>query len=893
MSKINNNNILLIIIFIITLIVIVIFVFKAVNKDKYELKNREHKLKLIESELKKERYNKERYNKERDNKESNNYSLKNYEIFSLKQELKYQKFMTIKANYYSAKYGSTKQLMSQFFTKFIPDYKKTLYNGVSLGEWSFMQDALDSLGISKGTVDSLTSYHDKVKEADKSVGDLLGALYEGFKDGFGSDQSKDDLFKAGGIAALNICLACAGLGFLIGPADDVVSKLFGWEKKKPPTMTIEDAIKILKDYIDQKFDQQSLLDVVGHLENSLNNISGGEDFTKDGFVQEYITKKRTLHTSCETTNPCPNTNNDNPPTCDLEYVKVEIKNCMIKTGYQTYDPNSVLPSTNISKRQELSDMLLTSPLHDLVISPAYHNGMKAIADLYPLNIGGASALFPSFNLIILNTILYHQELSFVSTEMNEKYGIYDKAFINPYLHSQIGNPDTITQTIDNPQKIQPQPGDTLLGKLQSYFNYKEDPGFRDGYLGYIYKICDLYIKSIDTNDPRKKCCDLPDWIHMSRETFNECCIDKNSDIIIRTCRPGGWAPCQKWIKFKDTSGLFLKEYKDTKKTWYSFMQEKHNDTNYAQELEISCDDDSQKTITLLPYFKKYLMYFYESLEFPFQVFLKFSKQAGYILSKDDGTPVTEEDLLNNLMVKILASYGNTDTIIKINQKRDPSGGYPFGPDSPSYREGIMATLAPQSPISPPSGEFNLEDIKKINYFNTFSSPLVAITPNQNIDPKDLAPFINGGDPNSVYYTESNIKCSDPYADSIKSSLLPGASPGIDGGINPNSRAAYCYNSQTKNPSKLIKFGPVKPPISGFKQWTIYAEGQFRAMILQLDSSGNYKFNGYDIPTSQISWDGSTMNLSYDEYFVFDINDNIVGGRLEGKLLNLPYRVSNV
>jgi len=460
------------------------------------------------------------------------------------------------------------------------------------------------------------------------------------------------------------------------------------------------------------------------------------------------------------------------------------------------------------------------------------------------------------------------------------------------LHSQIGNPDTITQTIDNPQKIQRQPQDTLLGKLQSYFNYKEDPEFTDGYLGYIYKICDLYINSIIDTDVKKKCCDLPDWFHMSREIFNECCIDKNSDVAIRTCRPGGWAPCQKWIIFKDTSGIFLKEYKDTKKTWYSFMQEKHNDKNYLSELVISCDDDSQKHITLLPYYKKYLMYFYESLQFPFQVFLKFSKQAGYILSKDDGTPVTEEDLVNNLIVKNkkLASYGNTDKIIKINQKLDPGGGYPFGPDSPSYREGIMATLAPQSPISPPSGEFNLEDIKKINYFNTFSSPLVPITPNQNIDPKDLAPFINGGDPNSVYYTESNIKCSDPYADSIKSSLLPGASPGIDGEINPNSRAAYCYNSKNKNPSKLIKYGSnnlPKPPVppSSIKSWYLFDKYN-NQYVLSLTKDNTYNTTVGDIKRrSIITINGDTVSYSSYNNFSgsvsFGSNEQIIMGYIEG------------
>jgi hypothetical protein len=37
-----------------------------------------------------------------------------------------------------------------------------------------------------------------------------------------------------------------------------------------------------------------------------------------------------------------------------------------------------------------------------------------------------------------------------------------------------------------------------------------------------------------------------------------------------------------------------------------------------------------------------------------------------------------------------------------------------------------------------------------------------------------------------------------------------------------------------------------------------------------------------------------MNLAYDEYFVFDISDSIVGWRLEGRLLGLlPYKVNKI
>jgi hypothetical protein len=146
---------------------------------------------------------------------------------------------------------------------------------------------------------------------------------------------------------------------------------------------------------------------------------------------------------------------------------------------------------------------------------------------------------------------------------------------------------------------------------------------------------------------------------------------------------------------------------------------------------------------------------------------------------------------------------NKDYIIPISEiEYDPEGGYPFGISAPSYKKGVDAYLNPKS----------YDNIEQTNNFKTYCSPDIIIDNSSlnnstclnfkpSINKFDASIFNNIEGQDKIY--NENMICEDLYADTVKSCLKPGVSPGnIDKAI-PNSRYTYCYNSKTGKTSQLL------------------------------------------------------------------------------------------
>jgi hypothetical protein len=498
--------------------------------------------------------------------------------------------------------------------------------------------------------------------------------------------------------------------------------------------------------------------------------------------------------------------------------------------------------------------------------------------MYYYNINSAVGFYQSYLTMLLYTNVYFQELSLIDTSYDSKDGD-TSCYNNPYFSKYLGNRQIILNSKDNPTQIGPQnAGKTLLYQLQSFYNYSKDSSKQVGFLAYINKTFNLYFNNLEFKD-EQKCCKA----YNSYSCMDECC---------QYCR-GAYTgnceikkPCEHTLSFTDKNEIFNNKDVETGLTWYEAMSGKYDDKMYAKSLTnmVYGKFDVQSTFT------KYLTYFNESLDFPLDTYIKYAKMAGYILTiEGTQTEITGTDLFKNILYELYFEDGKgnkKDTTkfnitdrwekISIKIKYDPEGGYPFGLDRPSYREGIMAYSYPETSLNP--------TVQKIDFFNTYCTPLVAITPSNTVD---ATPLKIAGDPNkdNGFYDSKNLYCEDPNADSIKSCLLPGKTPGKLDLYTQNSRKGYCFDTKTNNVSELTITKPnwtfpTPPPIPQYKCWNLKAKnvnGKEDLVIISLfiwPDNGNAYYHLNDDPLSNEKLIAGTTTMTFDSVNVDPENHEI-------------------
>jgi hypothetical protein len=807
---------------------------------------------------------------------------------------------TYKLVYYSQEAARTSAITDGLLERFAPSLriknKKPLL-GAAAGD---NQNQIDN---TKGDNGAAAASKAASSQGEKEITPILLALYKAFNGNFDS-ASTVNLVKQIGVGLLNVLLAAGGLGFLSGTINGLFAGI-------PPGPASPPSGSQLVANLENWLKNQAVLSTLNTQMNTITNVFN----LVANNLSDYSTQKNNKGNLCPPSGPCtPNTSGNG---CDFVQDNTNLINCMKQpTQYQNilYDPNISLPSGNsgTSTRGYLSAFLqnggqnFTSYIGQTV---QQMNGLLNLDQIYTNLIQGMDLtnsstnpnpnyttnittlayttvqLYQFYLYIIIYTITYYQELASVDDNTP------DSTYNNPWNSSYIGNPKNIKLANGA------QGSGSLLGDLQRICSY---PGGDQKILGLyktIYNAFNRYFITLVFTVNQSPCCNDPCG---QEGVFSNPCNCSNNNHGI--CDPTTCSGCTISQTMADNSTVLVnaksRNPSDPTISWYVLMNQKHNDPNYAQTVNVGGPD------TYESYCTKFLTYYCEYLNFPLDVYINYCKMAGVVLTSTgtvsnptSPTPTTSADLFNNILYSLYTQNadGKTNPVfstptgllpIRINQSFDNiNGGYPFGTDNHSYADAYNLQT---NPLPYPT---TLSDYQTMNDYNTMCTSLVKITPGAPIDNIEI--FNNGADPTK--YTNNSMVCSDFNADSIKSCLIPGSYPGSPGAtkgitdsLNPNSRSVYCYDSNSgvvsilkKNPNLPYQLPSQPAPGFNFRIWeiTLYDGSIYRLQAI----GGHLSMNDMPFINGTPIADGPTITFTVQDgttgALVFDNNEYIIGGNI--------------
>jgi len=819
------------------------------------------------------------------------YIHSNSQLSSKEQQSKQQakldsknSFQLNKAQYYAGEYQKSQMITMDLINRFSISKKKNNPPPFSsgLGSYNPLQEILDSLKGDESTTNALKA---GAAEGEKVIGGILNAFYEEWKNP-NDPEAAGNLIKAVGCGIVNVALACAGLGFLSGVLDN-------WLKATPPkTPTGAELVQSLESWISGFTVSNIMQTQIQNVQDSIQNVGS--------FIKQYEEYKNSkAYITCPSDGPC--TANSSNTGCDPVIANNKIISCMLNPSgnnapFPPYDPSGVAAtSLASSKRLSLKETLLTSSDGGLTGTSSIYllatNGITNIGNIitnipsgYPVALSKCySTLYPSYMFTVLYIITYYQELALFDSQ----YDPTSNEFPNPWMSSWIGQKTVFNQS---PPGFQPPNNSNLLGTLQSIYTYPTGgvvTSSTSGFYAYIVNTFNSYFLNLVVGGltPTYCCQNTPQF-----------CTTSSNNLC--------W--CQSSYNVTDNNGILSTQ-------WYELICQKYNDYSAYQDVNsglpgksqcyaatgtIWGNGDSQQPDLQYSIVMGYLTYFNEYLNFPFDTYLKMAQMAGLQLNSTDpvsgsSRPTTSKDLFNNMLWSIITingtkgvntiynpPAGNVPVLILIVQSADPSGGYPFGLDKPSYLQSYQMYQNPPTVLT---------DIETIDSYNTYCTPLInLISPGGMVD---ATPLQIDGDPTT--YTKT-MYCEDVEADTIRSCTLPGVSPGTFGNnkATQNSRIGYCYNTKTKKVSNLLATSqngfelPSAPTSGAFRVWEINANNFIYRLMYLGDGSGDMlvRVGPKVLGITSLNWDGPSMSFNLTDgtsgYLVFGPNQSIVGGNIQ-------------
>ena len=861
-----------IIIFTILIIIIISIIYIYNKKNKENKDNLDKLQKCKQQQIQKV----QQYNKNLQGSLNNKQLI----IDNLEKQKKADKFKLYKSSYYSGEFQRTKLITSQSLESLAPDIKIGLGNKYS-GTKTTQETLEEYIADQKADQKAAKAAENKTKMTEMTIG-LLKALYEAFDDNFDT-QSCLNLLKTVGMDALNVALACAGLGWICGPLNALVKDLTTNKPAQNPNLFIAQKLCEQLEYDMKNSDISTNLNAV---QTQLINVN---KFLQTTYPQvKYLDTQVLCPPNVPPNQYCLPASPPNNNKCDFVNQNNDVQKCYlysngIPPNAKQYDPSIVTPLLQSvpgypTKRYYLQNILgalgtsgsATSPISNIVAGPipntasGYNSNASGLLDtLYsqtnkqPNQLSYMVNGYPLYIYIIIYTISYYQELALLDTSTDTQGGPYS----NPYVSSNISK---------------------MYSTLNSLLSF---PQTNKGFMTYIMNTFKCYYNQLTFNTHDNGCCNPSD-----RNTPLSCCSQWGKYNVCT----GTWQ-CDKWTTLDDGFSTLNTVDPKSKRNWYQLISEKYNDNYYSASVLVSIQQntkgdmkqpspgDAQSNMT------KYLAYFNEYLNFPFDTYLNFAKMAGYTpqtsINGGPSTPSTSTDLFTYMLTILYADnrVPITKPLPKISisfpSTQDASKGYPFGLDKPSYAEAYSAV---QNFNPSPT----LEDI---DHYNTYGTPAYSIEPGASFN---ATMFNIPGDVKYGSYSTGTWICADGLADNIRSALLPGASPGLPGAnpgktdsATPNSRQTYCINTKTGKLSNLIpynpnqNYGPSFPPAGKLARvWEINANNQlYRLQAI----NGHIGMNDGPFTNWNNSGGSSTWNFSLSDgttgHLVFDSNSYITDG----------------
>jgi hypothetical protein len=798
------------------------------------------------------------------------------QITDLQKQVKANRFKINKTRYYSSKYSLTKmktiKLLNNHGIILKSHNWKSSLKGVS------NEDLQEQISDMQGDLHSNEAAQQCGEIGDATV-EFLKAVYQGFEDGF-SDQSKKELLKVAGLSVVTMFLACCGMGWLAGPVNNLLSGENKGESIEPsPSQLADDIITA----IGKDIQYSQAVAQLTTISTTLGSISA---FLQNTYPLTYQYQNTSIL--------CPKPNNppyctqdlEDPSKCDQSIIFQGQTTCM-KSGI--YDPSIVNTNSQLTqtKRAYLTSQLTNSSLGQL-LTQQQGTASVVIQTLNSLYIPGASNLceiivkgYPLYTHILVYSISYFQEIilnNYIAVTTSKNY-------VNPF---------------DSNQQNPASNFNSNLGGLLGLPNFNSgNPGF----FTYIQNLFESYYDSL-TLSPTKDngCCNV--------DCSNKRCCNECASFSMECT---GWnIKCDQWIELQDTSNVLINEKADNGNGWYEAISTKYNDPYYnagpiTVQIIQNQNNDMPSTGTCQTYITKYLAFFNEFMDNPFDVYLMYMQMAGKKCitwtGKTDPTTgkriyrdTVSDDLFNNLLYYLFNkktsgpqfTQDTNNTIAQLTIISSPSDIYPFGLSRPSLSQGQAAINNYLS--SPACTDEKCFD--SVDWYSIYCTPTVSITPGTFFDGTI---FTNLGD--DTNYTKT-MQCSDPNADSIRSCLIPGATPGSNAGVpTSNSRKAYCLDSKTNKTSSIIDvtntttFRPLPPTGQADRVWEIYTNNILYRFI-NIGNTGDYVFGiGLNIGgINTLSWSDSTMYFTLNDntpnmsgtsgYLVFGASQQIIGGNIK-------------
>lgn len=598
--------------------------------------------------------------------------------------------------------------------------------------------------------------------------DLLSSLYNGFEDNF-DRASMNEITKQVGIGLLDIGLACADLGFLIGPLNSIL-------EGPTPNPPQPDQTVIFAQIVSDITANQRTQTLLNNIQTGLTQVNK--------FLVSYNNEKNTEAVYCPSV-PCNNVNG----VCDTELLNQKIEECMnipIPMDKSVrYDPTILLSryrqnnsdnldDANNSKRGYLTAYLSTStvtanPLIDLMYTSLY--GLDGMQECMNYGLGACVGFYPSYLLLISYHITYYQELASLDNEID--------SYSNPWLSPAIGKQSAIWNGTSF-TTASAQIGDSLLAFLQDicimFYNY-------------IFTTLSTYFANLNSVYCDNGCC------------CSYCCLFGPS--CAHDC----------WHIIDQTPSAILPD------NWYNLMKQKYPNMNYYSRDSGPWNIVDQYSVCSAKV--GYLGMFNEFLNFPCQTLLKLREMAGYNNIDSSGNPITADQIYSGIVYNILtttpAGQGSTTTPLQFStpftfpsspSPYSPDGGYPFGLAAPSYKESIMKFLNPNQVIM---GVSLLDDTYK---FKTYCTQVLNASPNM---PFSSSPFNIPGDDNSW---SGVAVCNDNSTVGVMSCLNAGISPGSYNNPSKGSRTAFCIN-YSGNVSEMQRMSSSTPIIFKYSGKDVY------------------------------------------------------------------------
>jgi len=643
-----------------------------------------------------------------------------------------------------------------------------------------LQDAVENAkadGGGKNMMDSITKNGDIQKQGLA----ILNSLYQGFQDNW-TQADLHQIWNQIGIGILDIGLACADLGFLIGPLNNLLNSP-PFKASPPPA---PDPNAVLARIINTALDQNGLRTFCTTQQTQFAVINTQ--------LSTYNYEKYGLQTYCPPDVTCSPVT-PGIPTCDPIAVNNSAVACMRTPDEQNpsvkFDPSMLrLDETNSEKRQKLLTILNdpAKPLYQMLFS-----GNQSI-DGMNLWLGngcgtGATIQFlKPFLVIIGYLITYYHEISMLDLS------VVGTGFKNPWMSLKIGTPSSLYQASSGGwlTSAQGQPVGSLLGDLQVVCNK---------YQTFIEKSFMTYWTQLQVGNQDNGCCGsnqyYPDcWFTSCNNNLNWNITDMSGQGAVATITRGD----------------------NGTPDWYGLMRTKYN---WAGPYQPGTSDwhayDSNYTTDGLRIRLMYMRFFNEYLNYPCDTLVALRKMAGY----DDGN-LQGSDLLNNILYDCCMNPPQPNPAGSVPQ--DPtiggylppkvpfgqnnfslSGGYPFGLNGPSYRSAILKNLNLTQAVPNYAPVIGPTDQDDTYAFGSYCTPMVSLTPNQAFDARL---FNIDGDANAST-PWVNALCSDPATIGAISCAKAVVSPGTTGTPNANSRDAFCVNINGGT-SLLTKIAPPPP-----------------------------------------------------------------------------------